>query len=339
MDSTLHNTVGLHLQGPYSSESGVEAPVSPGLRSFDPCKNEHGVQIAPHEEDGISEIELAPQEGIFDVQHDLPPNRVHKASSLAPVDGGFGAWSFLFAAFFVELIVWGFPSAFGTFLDAYLRDPVYASQKNAQLLLPMIGTMTSGIIYCSGPVTYPLMYRYPKYMRLSMWVGVAICFASLFGASYTTSVAKLVLCQGVLYAIGGTLLYNPCINYMNEWFIARRGLANGVISAGTAAGGLILPLILPNLIDRHGTAKTLRILAVVFSVCILPLLPFLKGRLPQAKVVGPAVRASGEDRKWMKSMGFRFIMIVNTLQGFDFASELHLNATNASLALSMLNGE
>ncbi|KAG8830559.1 hypothetical protein FRC17_004705 [Serendipita sp. 399] len=366
MDSTLSNTVG--VPGPNSSEAGFKVPLYPDPRSFDPFKNEHGVQIASPrrtEEDGISEIELAvppvqqrsilhighqiqPQEGTLDVHHDFPPNRVHNASSLAPVDGGFGAWSFLFAAFFVELIVWGFPSAFGTFLDAYLRDPVYASQKNAQLLLPMIGTMTSGIIYCSGPVTYPLMYRYPKYMRLSMWVGVAICFASLFGASYTTSVTKLILCQGVLYAIGGTLLYNPCINYMNEWFIARRGLANGVISAGTAAGGLILPLILPNLIDRHGTAKTLRILAVVFSACILPLLPFLKGRLPQAKVVGPAVRASGEDRKWMRSMGFRFIMIANTLQGFgyfvplvwlpNFASELHLNATNASLALSLLNG-
>ncbi|KAG8829067.1 hypothetical protein FRC18_009614 [Serendipita sp. 400] len=239
----------------------------------------------------------------------------HNASSLAPVDGGFGAWSFLFAAFLVELIVWGFPNAFGTFLDAYLRDPTYTSQKNAHLLLPMIGTMTSGIIYCSGPVTYPLIYRYPRYTRLSMWIGAAICFASLFGASYTTNIVNLVLCQGVLYAIGGSLLYNPCITYMNEWFISRRGLANGVISAGTAAGGLVLPLVLPNMIDRYGTAKTLRILAIVFSASLLPMLPFLKGRLPQAKVIGPSVK---EDRKWTKNIGFRFVMIMNTLQGFGY---------------------
>jgi hypothetical protein len=55
----------------------------------------------------------------------------------------------------VENVVWGFPNAFGVFLDAYLKDPVYTSQPNAQLLLPLVGTLTSGIIYCSGmpPIT------------------------------------------------------------------------------------------------------------------------------------------------------------------------------------------
>lgn len=38
--------------------------------------------------------------------------------------------------------------------------------------------------------------------------------------------------QGVAYAIGGSLLYAPCISYMSEWFVVRRGLANGVIFAG-----------------------------------------------------------------------------------------------------------
>ncbi|EEC00060.1 hypothetical protein MPER_00081, partial [Moniliophthora perniciosa FA553] len=38
---------------------------------------------------------------------------------------------------------------------------------------------------------------------------------------------------------------------MSEWFVCRRGLANGVISAGTAAGGLIFPLFLPLLISSQ----------------------------------------------------------------------------------------
>jgi hypothetical protein len=74
----------------------------------------------------------------------------------------------LAAAFAVEAIVWGFPDAFGVFLNcrnlflglsiwseqylitAYLQDPRYASQKSATSLLPLIGTLSSGIIYCSG---------------------------------------------------------------------------------------------------------------------------------------------------------------------------------------------
>jgi hypothetical protein len=37
-----------------------------------------------------------------------------------------------------------------TYLTAYLQDTRYASQKYATSLLPLIGTLSSGIIYCSG---------------------------------------------------------------------------------------------------------------------------------------------------------------------------------------------
>ncbi|PVG01317.1 MFS general substrate transporter [Serendipita vermifera] len=271
------------------------------------------------------------------------------STSLPPVDGGFGAWSFLLAAFFVENIIWGFPNSFGVFLDAYLRDSTYSTQPHAFSLLPLIGTLTTGIIYCSGkPFTYPLIYRYPKLKRLSLWIGAVICWASLFGASYTTKVTHLVLCQGVLYAIGGAMLYNPCLSYMSEWFVARRGLANGVINAGTATGGLVLPLVLPSIIEKHGISKTLRMLAIVFSAMLLPLLPFMRGRLPPSKVTVPPTRSGEGSKTWMKHRNFHFLMLINTLQGLGyfvplvwlptFASEMNLSPSKASLTLAMLNG-
>lgn len=148
-----------------------------------------------------------------------------------------------------------------------------------------------------------------------------------------------MLCEGVVYAIGGgtlffhkiredalmiygAMLYNPCIYYTSEWFVARRGFANGVIFAGTAAGGLFFPLVLPRLLDRFGTSTTLRILSIAFAVVLLPSLPFIRGRLPQAKVTGPMSRFTGSEterskkRGWMKSATFRFLMIANTIQAF-----------------------
>ncbi|KAL1739211.1 hypothetical protein HDZ31DRAFT_25267, partial [Schizophyllum fasciatum] len=68
-------------------------------------------------------------------------------SQLPPVDRGFGAWSFLAAAFAVETVVWGFPTAYGTLLDAYLDDPMYSSQSNATSLLALIGPIVSGIMH------------------------------------------------------------------------------------------------------------------------------------------------------------------------------------------------
>ncbi|KAJ7495833.1 major facilitator superfamily domain-containing protein [Mycena galericulata] len=272
-------------------------------------------------------------------------------SALPPIDGGFGAWSFLAAAFFVEGIVWGFPNAYGVFLDAYLQDPRYNSQKSATSLLPLIGTLSSGIIYCSGPVVNPIAARYPHLRRKSMWLGAVVCSGTLFGASYATeaSVFQLILLQGVLYAVGGSLLYLPCISYMSEWFVVRRGMANGILFAGTAAGGLLLPLALPPLISTYGSSKTLRILAISIAILLLPLMPFVKGRLPQTRVRvhGPTPRGALGPQDWIKKRSFWIFLAANTLQGFayfvpivylpTFANELRISSSNSAVTLAMLN--
>ncbi|CCA76287.1 hypothetical protein PIIN_10282 [Serendipita indica DSM 11827] len=248
--------------------------------------------------------------------------------------------------FFAEMIVWGFPSAFGVFLDAYLRDPRFANQRNARSLLPLTGNLTSGIMFCAGPFAHAVMYRYPQWRQHAMYLGAAICFTSLFAASFTTDIRYLVFYQGILYALGGVLLYNPCLSYMSEWFVVRRGFANGVIYAGTAVGGLILPPILPSVIERQGAAKALRMLAIVVGAFLLPALPFLKGRLPPARVQGPSTRLISE--RLFRNPEFHVALGMNTFQGFGyfvplvwlptFATEMKLSATNASIALAVLNG-
>ncbi|KAJ4473672.1 major facilitator superfamily domain-containing protein [Lentinula aciculospora] len=275
-----------------------------------------------------------------------PINR--SQSSLPPVDEGFGAWSFLTAAFFVEAIVWGFPNSFGVFLNAYLNNNQYVSQKNASSLLPLIGPVSSGITYCSGPFITPVITRYPYHKRTCLSIGLILCWASLFAASFTTQVTQLVALQGVLYAIGGSLLYIPCISYLSEWFNHRRGLANGVISAGTGVGGILLPLILPPLLSAYGPSKTLRILSIAIVLLILPFLPFIKGRLPESRTraMGPTPRGRG-DTEWTKSVSFWVLVVANTLQGFGyfvpivwlptFASDLNLSSTTSSVALALLN--
>ncbi|KAI0046069.1 MFS general substrate transporter [Auriscalpium vulgare] len=266
--------------------------------------------------------------------------------ALAPVDSGFGAWSFLAGAYMVETIVWGFPNAFGVFLKAYLDDPSIAAQPHAASVLPLVGTLSSGIIYCSGPFIYPFTSRYPHHRRTAMWIGSALCWASLFGASYATTVMQLVFLQGVLYALGGALLYAPTMSYLSEWFVRRRGLANGVVFAGTATGGLLLPLIIPPLIRAHGTATTLRYLSVALLLSLLPTLPLVRPRLPEHRVHGPGPRSS-ENGVWMKSWTWWLLLAVNTVQGFayflpiiwlpTYASSVGSMSTS-SLSLALLNG-
>jgi hypothetical protein len=134
---------------------------------------------------------------------------------------------------------------------------------------------------------------------------------------------------------------------------------------GTAAGGLLLPLSLPRLMSKYGPSKTLRILAVGTTILLFPLLPFLKGRLPQTRVriQGPVPRGASGTRNWMKDKLFWIFLVVNTLQGFAyfipiiylpstcnnspttstyrslaFANDLHISSSNSAVTLAMLNG-
>lgn len=95
--------------------------------------------------------------------------------------------------------------------------------------------------------------------------------------------------------------------------MSRRGFANGVIFAGTAAGGLVLPLIVPKLIERLGIPNTLRSMSLGIAVSLFVTLPFVKGRLPRARVVGPTASPS---REWLKHKGFWIVILANTMQGF-----------------------
>ncbi|KAA1476049.1 MFS general substrate transporter [Dentipellis sp. KUC8613] len=277
-------------------------------------------------------------------QFDADPS--HNELELAPVDTGFAAWSFLAAAFVVEMLVWSFPFAYGIFLTAYLAEPHFADQPNSATLLPLVGTLSSGVIYLTGPVIYPLLARYPQHRRASAWIGAVMCFVSLLGASYVTKITSLVALQGVIYGIGGSMLYAPCISFLSEWFVVRRGLATGIIFMGSATGGLVLPFILPPLIRAHGASITLRILSIALFILLLPALPFMRPRLPASRVHGPG-RRSGR-RAWLKDRSWWALVVCNTVQGFGhfvpqlwlptFAGALNLSSSSTSLALALLNG-
>jgi len=68
----------------------------------------------------------------------------------------------------------------------------------------------------------------------------------------------MIVLQGIVYGFGSGLLYSPILIWLPEWFLARRGLAGGLIFAGSGVGGFAFPLILGALLDKLGFRWTLR---------------------------------------------------------------------------------
>ncbi|GJE97527.1 MFS general substrate transporter [Phanerochaete sordida] len=265
--------------------------------------------------------------------------------TLPPVDRGFSAWATVAASSLLGFFVWGFPNSSGALLAAYLKDPVYTSQKGSSSILPLVGTLSTGVLYCSGIIIHPAIHYYPRLRKVFTWLGIVICTASLLGASFTTKVTTLMALQGILFAIGASLVYYPILSYLSEWFVRRRGLASGIVVAADNAGGVLFPVVVPALLARVGIQTTTRIYAVALAVCLLPAAPFMRPRLPEPWAREKHQRSTG--RAWARDRRFWFFVAMNAVQGFahfvpltwlpTFATTLGLSTGQASLALTLSN--
>ncbi|PQE07642.1 hypothetical protein CJF30_00007369 [Rutstroemia sp. NJR-2017a BBW] len=134
--------------------------------------------------------------------------------------------------------------------------------------------------------------------------------------------------------------------YLDEWFIKRKGLALGVMWSGDSVGtsGLIFPFLLSFLVDRYGFRNTLRIWAVALFLLCLPLIYYIKPRLPPTKSKKPHVRPS---YAFLKSPVFWFLQAANILTSLGFfspsiylpsyASSLHYSPMIGTLLIALLN--
>lgn len=135
-------------------------------------------------------------------------------------------------------------------------------------------------MYLDTPLIMGLLRRFPRQGRWSPIFGLVIMCLGIAMSSFATTVTHLIVTQGILYAVGGSIAYSPCIVYLDEWFVKRKGLAYGIMWSGTGLAGVVLPLLLEYLLSTFGFQKTLRMWACLVFVLTAPLAYFIKPRLP-----------------------------------------------------------
>ncbi|KAL8894805.1 MAG: hypothetical protein Q9192_004043 [Flavoplaca navasiana] len=197
---------------------------------------------------------------------------------LPPADGGIAAWKFLFAAFMIEALLFGFPLNYGVFQNYYFTHPPFEGNAN----LSTVGTLGTAFYYLGAPVATYLLRRYRRWQKEVIWTGCSVSVIGLVAASFAPDFGTLVATQGVVFGIGILIMYYPVFSMLNEWFIDRRGLALGILCAATGVSGLFYPFVLEILLNKYGPATTLRVSAVALTVLCGPVLPLLKGRHPSS---------------------------------------------------------
>ncbi|KAH8816590.1 MFS transporter, MCP family, solute carrier family 16, member 10, variant [Xylogone sp. PMI_703] len=251
---------------------------------------------------------------------------------LPPTDQGLAAWTVLCAAFIFEALLWGFLISFGVFQNYYYQLPQFA--KNPYI--PVVGTIASGISYLGAPFMVPVVKKYARYQRHMIWVGWITCILSLIAGSFVTTLPGLIVTQGVMYGLGVIIFYSPMLSMLSEWWVARRGMAFGVVCSATGFTGVAMPFIVEKLLSQYGYPTTLRAIAIALIILTGPLLPFFKGRLPPPNGSDPSEKT---DWSFLRKTQFWVYSISNLLQGFGyFFPQLFLPSYATSIRLSSVQG-
>lgn len=200
----------------------------------------------------------------------------------------------------------------------------------------------------------PFIQRYQRWQRQMIWVGCtsrnllpaskfdllsflsgSICIAGLVLGSFASTLEVLILTQGVAYGVGFLIFYYPILSMVNEYWVARRGMAYGVLCGASGVSGSVTPFVLQALLARYGYRTTLRAVAVALTLLTGPFIPLLKGRLP------PSERASVRKINWkfLQSPLFWVYSTSNLLQGLGyFFPSLYLPSYASSLRLGDKSG-
>ena len=121
-----------------------------------------------------------------------------------------------------------------------------------------------------GPFTATLMNRFG--VRRMVTIALSIILAGLLGTLFTSTVWEFFLFWGLLTGVGiGLTAMVLSATVATRWFVHRRGLVTGLLSATNATGQLIFLPALASITQSHGWRTTIIIACVanVFSVILV----------------------------------------------------------------------
>jgi predicted MFS family arabinose efflux permease len=183
------------------------------------------------------------------------------------------------------------------------------------------------------------------------------------GSALTTQMTQtwqLIACWGVLVGVGtGSMALVFGATIANRWFVKRRGLVLGILTAGSATGQLIFLPVLAKLVDAHGWRSaswtvSVAALAVVPLVWLLlkerpsdlGLLPYgatepiplpAQGGSPAKAAISALRVASKQPAFWLLAGGFAICgATTNGLVGTHFIPAAHDHGLPSTTAASLL---
>ncbi|WVQ93949.1 hypothetical protein IAU59_001027 [Kwoniella sp. CBS 9459] len=292
--------------------------------------------------------------------HAMSQEALHNSTeALPPVDGGMKAWLFLLAATSIEILVWGLPFSIGV-LHVYWTNEVFHGEGAGTITLA--ATLQTGLLYICCALVGPIFAAYPRRMRTFQIIGLMVGSLSMIAAAFVTKPWHLIVTVGCFYPWTCAAWF-PCATILFEWFHAKRGLASGIMYAGSGGGGTIFPFVLQALLSRFGYKVAMITLgigyAILGSIALIP----IKRRIPLSRyeldggagAAGSNVNGQGDERRRAVKMNWSFLknrafvlgvstILLTSLGNFiptlwipTYAEDLGMHKPDGTAVISILN--
>lgn len=188
-------------------------------------------------------------------------------------DGGWRAWLCVLGTFCGLTTTFGMSNGTGT-IQNYLATERLQGYSDSDI--GWIFSLWLFIMYACSMQTGPVFDAYgPRVLLIPGCIGWTL---SLFMLSLCTEYYQFILAFSVLGGLSTSMIFNPSVAVLGQWFDKRRSLATGIAFLGGSAGGVFIPLMLEHLFPRIGYGWSIRVLAfIVLGLSVVSCLT-VKGR-------------------------------------------------------------
>ncbi|KAI0798141.1 major facilitator superfamily domain-containing protein [Abortiporus biennis] len=193
-------------------------------------------------------------------------------------EGGLRAWLVIAGAFLdlfstfglVNSYVWGIPNAL------YIYNPGCCPPA----VIALIGSLQLFLLYFLSPIVGRIFDIYGSKVLLPLGTLLTPGSMMLLSICKDGSVYQFFLCHGILFGIGNAIVFTPALAVVGHWFKRKRAYCIGLVSSGSALGGVIYPLMLQKLIPKIGFGWAVRIAAFLTFFCLSISSVTIRARLP-----------------------------------------------------------
>lgn len=215
------------------------------------------------------------------------------------------SWIVLAVTFLAIIVAGIIRSASGVFIEPFEKD--FGWGRPSISLAFAVSLFLYGF---SGPFMAAFVEKFGL-KRMMLW-SMGLLTAGLACTYVMQKEWQLVLIWGVMIGIGsGLFLTVLSTQVANRWFVKRRGLALGILTAATATGQLILLPVLATLVDKYSWEAAVGLIFVLGLVMLVVIALFMRN-FPREVGIGPYGESEVQEET-AKATGNPFKMATDAL--------------------------